>query len=568
MFSFRHHTSGGDVMKRKLLVLSFCLAAQYSRQTFAQSLLPTEVDVPISDDSEVFALQMAQSGLLAQEPDGFAKTPPIEPNLTYQGGPILSNVKVEAIYWGTNVTNPDHFNALYQMLTVSPLMAWLSEYNTPTQQVGFGSLVASVIDTDAPVLPTVHDDQIVAEISRLINTGRIPAGDENTLFAVHFAKGQDIQTQGVPSCVIDIHGQGGFSGYHFEGKIGSRTISYSVIADCQGNEDLIGKTAEHELIEAMTNPKPFSAPAWVDVGLGEEIADICSTNLDVLNGFVVQQMWSNQAHACITTKQPKSENDFAFTPAFVGGKKMIPGEVVSLPVATSITNGATQAIVLSVEGMPTGMTAEFIPAVIRSGDTAIMQLTVAPNTPITPAVIQLVIFGTGASVTHAAGSNQLIQSSLDFVTNGGFESGLAGWTVGDDQNPTVQIPTVDAHAFDGRFSLTLGSTSAGARPDSFVSMIIPIREGQFHATLSFWNQPATTGVAPDSFQEAQVLDAADNVIQTIFHETANHDWQKQTVDLSALAGQTVQIRFATHNGNAATATSMRLDDVSLVITPL
>src|SRR5579859_7172310 len=47
--------------------------------------------------------------------------------LTYYGGPVISKVRVFAVYWGSGVQNQDHINSFYPAITDSPYFDWLSE---------------------------------------------------------------------------------------------------------------------------------------------------------------------------------------------------------------------------------------------------------------------------------------------------------------------------------------------------------------------------------------------------------------------------------------------------------
>jgi hypothetical protein len=530
-------------MKKKGLILSFCLAAQASRLAFAQA-----------PDGEISPPSNVDSGLLWQlSTDAAAQAS--GPNLVYMGGPILSNAKVHTVFWGPNVANPDRVNAFYEAITASPLMAWLSEYDTPTAKIGTSKLAGSTIDLDAPLLNPLPEDVIQAELGRLIDSGLVPEFDENTFFAVHLPQDIQTQTQGVLSCV-------NFLGYHSLFKHGGRSIYYTIIPDCGFGEGFITKVSTHELTEVVTNPNWDADPAWVDRSFGE-IADICTSLFDVVNGIVVQKLWSNQAKGCITTKLPPPENDFAFVGGMVTGRRSVPGEVIELNVATSITHGVAQDITLSIQQLPPHVTAEFLPPTVRAGETAKLRLTFGRDAQLTPNTVPFIIFGTNSFATHAAQSVLFVVPSIELVTNGGFESSFSGWSIGGDQTPFLTN-----HAFDGKASLELGSDSFGAGTNSFAFTTVTIPTGQIRPILSFWNQPITTGTAPDSFQEALVLDTAGNPLQTIFHVTANHDWERQTVDLSAFLGQTIRIRFATRNGDPTTATSLGIDDVSLAIRSL
>ena len=52
--------------------------------------------------------------------------------LLYYGGPVISNVKVISVFWGSNVdpTVTAKIGGFYAAITDSPYFDWLGEYNT------------------------------------------------------------------------------------------------------------------------------------------------------------------------------------------------------------------------------------------------------------------------------------------------------------------------------------------------------------------------------------------------------------------------------------------------------
>src|SRR5690242_13096860 len=89
--------------------------------------------------------------------------------LVYYGGPVISNVKVIAIFWNNSVPSQSTITSFYQTITQSAYLEWLSEYNTQSQTIGKGSLVQSYVDTGAPSSTALTDTQVQTEITRLIN---------------------------------------------------------------------------------------------------------------------------------------------------------------------------------------------------------------------------------------------------------------------------------------------------------------------------------------------------------------------------------------------------------------
>ena len=235
---------------------------------------------------------------------------PAGSKLTYYGGPVLANVKIWTVFWNSTVPNQASLNSFYSTITGSAYLSWLSEYNTPTQTIGLGSLGGSVVDTGAPAGTKITDLQIQTELSRLMTAGLLPPNDGNNLYMVHFPAGVSIKQGTSTSCVQ-------FCAYHGTYTRGGKNAYYGVIPDLSGgcasgcgtNTKLNNTTsvASHEMIEAVTDPgvglaANLAAPlAWYDNTNGE-IGDICNGQQGTVSGFTVQLEFSNQANACIATK--------------------------------------------------------------------------------------------------------------------------------------------------------------------------------------------------------------------------------------------------------------------------
>src|SRR5215510_2040211 len=155
------------------------------------------------------------------------------------------------------------------------------------------------------------------------------------------------------------------------------------------------------------------------------------------------------------------------------------------------------------------------------------------------------------------------------VDNGGFESGLTGWTTGG-----VALPTSSTTQFhSGNASALLGTVQAApeALGDSNLtqSAIIPPTGT---TTLSFWYRPSTaddicsgSGCSFD-WQEAQVRTTTGATLASIFKSNSNSQaWTQVTFDMTPYAGQNVVLWFNVHQdqSNPPDDTWMYLDDVSL-----
>lgn len=265
------------------------------------------------------------------------------PNLAYYNGPLVSNVQVVPVMWGTYVDAQitSSISQFYADATVSNWYDMLSEYASTgasgtNQSIGRGTAVAAV--TIAPsscalsAKCTVTDLQIQTELSSQIAAGHLPppqfdgAGHTNTAYMMYFPPNVTVNGSaiGVGTSCVD------FCAYHsdFLHAFGSGNVDipYSVLMDtftsacaagCGSNAtplDNETSTSSHELSELVTdtdvgiaNPNTVAAPiAWYDqFNNCGEIGDICDTlapgSTITVDGrsWVVQQLWSNAQNACV-----------------------------------------------------------------------------------------------------------------------------------------------------------------------------------------------------------------------------------------------------------------------------
>lgn len=256
-------------------------------------------------------------------------------HLTYYGGPVVSNVQVQPVRWGSGTyipqvagTTTPNMQTFFQSITKVPYPGWLSEYNTigtgvtgeTGQRIGAGSVLpAKSISPATPANGTViYDSQIRDELLAQIYVKNMlpkPAVDahglENTTYALYFPAGVNIcQDQQLTQC--SGHPPGNptappvFCGYHSSfGVVNTSThqkvadVRYIVLPDsgsalwqsgCTTNVANTAATgleavASHELAEVITDPEVGEAGSvgaplgWYD-GTGSstdpgEIADIC-----------------------------------------------------------------------------------------------------------------------------------------------------------------------------------------------------------------------------------------------------------------------------------------------------
>src|SRR5579864_448146 len=247
---------------------------------------------------------------LSSGPVGFAA--PAGAHLTYFGGPVISNVHVVEVLYGSGSynaqvagnTTPTMGNFYSDILGAnSGYTSLLTQYNTPAsggtnQTIGNGTFdgLFQITPSAANNGSTVDDTQIQAELLAQISARHLPApvldgaGNVNTIYMIYFPPGETITQGGSSSCV-----GGGFCAYHgtTSNTLNSKNILYGVLPDMQagsgcasgcGTSSVFGNytsVTSHELTEAITDADvgiatTFAAPlAWYDMTNGE-IGDICN----------------------------------------------------------------------------------------------------------------------------------------------------------------------------------------------------------------------------------------------------------------------------------------------------
>src|SRR6478672_6842917 len=279
--------------------------------------------------------------LPVRDPNAAAIAPaaPAGAHLSYFGGPIISNVHVVQVLYGSGsynaqvagTTSPT-MGQFYGDLTGtnSGYTSLLTQYNTPAsggtnQTIGNGTFdgLFQIVPSPGNNGSTISDAQIQSELLAQITAGHLPApvldaaGNVNTLYMIFFPPGKTITQGGSSSCVA-----GGFCAYHGTTStlLNGKNVLYGVMPDMQsglcstggcGNAGVFGNytsVTSHELVEAITDADvgiatTFAPPlAWYDMVNGE-IGDICNGQQGsyTANGtaYTIQLEFSNAANNCV-----------------------------------------------------------------------------------------------------------------------------------------------------------------------------------------------------------------------------------------------------------------------------
>ncbi len=228
----------------------------------------------------------------------------VQPQLTYNGGPLIANVQVFTLFWGSAWSQPDlaalssQLNQFFQYIVTSPLIDQLAEYSVDAYPIGPGLFAGSFTLTDQDPPSQVTDQQIQDLLqAQTAGGGNLPAPGPNLLYFVFTPPGVTVDLSGDLSCSA-------FCGYH--SAVGSSlfyaAMPYPDCSGCQvGSTDLdsLTVTASHELSEAITDPIPGQGWYWYsDPNNQGEIGDICVGQTKTLGSYTIQTEWSNAAGQC------------------------------------------------------------------------------------------------------------------------------------------------------------------------------------------------------------------------------------------------------------------------------
>jgi len=222
------------------------------------------------------------------------------PNLTYRNGPLLTNVEVFTIFWGSDwqaaasTQLSQQLNSFFDYILTSPLLDQLAEYSVPGKSIGHGKRIGTKILTDSEPGKSVQDSAMQSLLQSELANGTLPPANANSLYFVFLPPGTAVKQSGGASCKD-------FCGYH---DATPDNVFYAVMpfpgcTGCLGGLaqfDALTSTSSHELCEAITDPVP--GQGWYDDSNGE-IGDICAWKTKQLGQYTIQLEWSNSAGNCV-----------------------------------------------------------------------------------------------------------------------------------------------------------------------------------------------------------------------------------------------------------------------------
>ena len=422
-----------------------------------------------------------------------APAAPAGAHLSYFGGPVISNVHVVQVLYGSGSynaqvagnTSPTMGNFFADLTgTSSGYVSLLTQYNTPAsggtnQVIGNGTFdgLFQITPSAANSGSTIDDTNIQAELLAQISAGHLPApvldaaGNVNSLYMIYFPPGKTITQGGSSSCV-----GGGFCAYHgtTSNTFNSKNILYGVLPDMQagsgcssgcGTSTVFGNytsVTSHELTEAITDADvgiatTFAAPlAWYDMNNGE-IGDICNGQQGsyVANGttYTIQLEFSNSASNCVLPPAASSPNfTLSASPSSV---TVTEGSNASSTITVNPSGGFTGSVTLSASGLPSGVTASFG----TNPTTSTSSVTFTASSTATTGTSTVTITGTSGSLTHTA----TISLTVNAVATPDFSlsASPSSLTVKQGTSGSSTITVTDSGGFTGSVTLSNSALPSG-----------------------------------------------------------------------------------------------------------
>jgi hypothetical protein len=534
-------------------------------------------------------------------PVGFAA--PAGAHLSYFGGPIISNVQVIQVLYGSGsynsqiagTTSPTMGNFFGDITGAnSGLMTLLQQYNTNisggTGQV-FGNGTFAGLFQIVPAAgnngSTITDTQIQSELLAQINAGHLPGptndslGNPNTIYMIYFPPGKTISQGGSNSCQA-----GGFCAYHgtTSSTLNTKHVLYGVLPDMQagsgcatgcGTSTTFGNytsVTSHELVEALTDADvgiatTFAAPlAWYDQTNGE-IGDICNAQQGsyVANGttYTIQLEFSNSANNCVLPPAAGGTTPNFSLSASPASVSVTQGSTGSSTITVTKTGGFTGSVTLSNSALPSGVTATYG----TNPTTSTSTITFTASSTATTGTSTITITGVSGTLSHTTTISLTINAtgggSTNLIVNGGFETGAASpWTL----TAGVLNNSTSEPAHTGAWDAWMDGY--GTTHTDSAAQTVAITAGKTSATLVFWlhidTAETTTTTAFDTLK-VQVFNTGGTLLSTLgTFSNLNHatGYQQHSFSLNSFIGQTVVIKF-TGTEDTSLQTSFVLDDIAL-----
>ena len=235
-------------------------------------------------------------------------------DIAYNGGPVISHVKVYAVFWGSKVSaeTVSKIPAFYQAMVNSTYMDQLAEYGTrrndvngkagTQQDIGRGTFGGTFTIVPVNASTKLNQAAIEQELEKQISMGTLPKPDADSMYMIHYPQGISISISFGAAC------SSWEADHEFYHSAQYGNIYYAMMPNCGGSFSKLTMASSHELAEAVTDPAsplehaPIVFPAaWIRAD-GQEIGDVCAWQGATLalgaTKYNVQKEWRNTTHDC------------------------------------------------------------------------------------------------------------------------------------------------------------------------------------------------------------------------------------------------------------------------------
>jgi hypothetical protein len=479
-----------------LILLALPVMAQVSQPNIAdEQAAQSQTPGNSAQAQPAMTFHALQHGVPWRDPNGPAAAigfaAPAGAHLTYHNGPIISNVQVIQVLYGSGsynaqiagTTSPTMGN-FFADITSTGLITLMQQYNTNisggTGQVfgngTFGGLF-QIVPSAGNNGSTITDTQIQSELLAQINAGHLPApvldslGNPNTLYMIYFPPGKTISQGGSNSCQA-----GGFCAYHgtTSSTLGGHNVLYGVLPDMQagsgcssgcGTSTVFGNytsVTSHELTEAMTDAQVGIATvigpplAWYDSTNGE-IGDICNGQQGsyVANGttYTIQLEFSNSANNCVNFPVVSGPNyTLSASPSSL---TVTQGTSGNSTITVTPSGGFTGSVSLSTSALPSGVTASFG----TNPTTGTSVVTFTASSTATTGTSSVTITGTSGTLSHTTSISLTINSVATPNFSLSASPSSLSVTQGSSGNSTITV--TPSGGFTGSVTLSNSALPSG-----------------------------------------------------------------------------------------------------------
>lgn len=237
------------------------------------------------------SVDRARRRIATEEGGGAGGGAPCPVNVTRQSssGPLITTPKVVLLWWSTyfwdrHLTERHYYrDALQAVGNDAAFWNRLSEYGVT------GGSVAGTLDLTRFGGPSasVSEQAIRDALTYRFNVSNITP-DQSTIYVV-------MLPNGITSAYDTSNG---FIGHHQTYTYNGQNVWYAVVEYSTDTRTTLN-VITHEVYEAATDPD-VSTGYWDPANGGEtEIGDLCNLQTEIIDGYPVQQVWSQKGCKCI-----------------------------------------------------------------------------------------------------------------------------------------------------------------------------------------------------------------------------------------------------------------------------